>query len=93
MTETTTGTVKVEAKTEEKSKNALLREAYGAATTALREQNRDAFNKLYAAEAKKRGIEWAPKPSQEDKDRAEMLRILKDHPALAEELAASLIKD
>lgn len=76
----------------EKDTTKELRAAYSEATTQLREQHREDFNKLYAAAAQKRGVHWSPRPSKTDKDRAELLRILKENPELAEEVADLVTK-
>lgn len=70
------------------SKDNLLRQAYGAATQRLREQHRDDFNKLYAEEAKQRGVEWTPKKSPEEKAREQLEALFAEHPHLREEYLA-----
>jgi len=76
MAETTTPT-------EQKSKDTLQREAYSAATKRVRESHRDEFNTFMVEEMKARGLDWAPKPTAEEKAEAELQRILAEHPGLA----------
>jgi hypothetical protein len=71
------------ATTEEKSKDSLQREAYGAATKRIREDNRSTFNLYMQEEMKARGLEWAPKPTAEEKAEAQLQAILAEHPGLA----------
>lgn len=67
-----------------------LRQAYQAATSSLRDKHRDEFNTLYSAEAKRRGVEWAPRKTQAEKDAAEFERLLDQHPEFADKIAERL---
>lgn len=62
----------------------LHREAYGKAMSRLRDAHPEEFNVLRTEEAKARGLDWKPKPSEKDKARETLARILADHPELAE---------
>lgn len=66
----------------EESKESRLRAAYSAATQALREQHREDFNRLYAAEAKQRGVDWKPKPTARERAEAQLAALLAEHPDL-----------
>lgn len=68
----------------------LLSQAYGAAQSRLREENKDRFNALYSEEAKKRGIIWTPRKSKEEAALDTILELLAAHPKLAESLASKL---
>lgn len=65
------------------SRDTLLRAAYTAATARLREQHREDFNALMVEETQQRKIEWAPKKTQEQKDREALNAILAEHPEWA----------
>jgi hypothetical protein len=62
------------------------RKAYGLAQTRLREAHREEFNAFMAEEAKALGIEWKPKPTDEEKAKAELDKILAAHPGLREQM-------
>jgi len=68
----------------EQARSALLRQAYGAATTRLRESHREEFDRLYAAEATQRGVEYTPRLTAEQKAEQEFQRLLEQYPHLAE---------
>ncbi len=72
---------------EQKSKDSLQREAYGAATKRIREDNRDTFNLYMQEEMKARGLDWTPKPTAEQKAEAQLQALLAEHPGLADNLA------
>jgi hypothetical protein len=71
---------------EQKDRQRLLRQAYGAATTRLREQYRDEFDRLYAQEAQALGIEYKPRPTAEQKAAEQMRALLEEYPHLREQL-------
>jgi hypothetical protein len=56
--------------------------AYSAATSRLREANRDEFDGYLSEEYAKYGIVFNPKPSEVAKARAEIERLLAAHPEL-----------
>lgn len=62
----------------------LIRKAYSVATTRLREEHRPHFLKLMAEEAEKLGVKWKPRPTSEEKAKADLQKMLTDNPALAE---------
>lgn len=70
--------------TTERNKN--LNAASNAASKRLKEENLDTWNKYMAEEATRRGEEWKPKPTQEQKAEEEFLRLLREHPHLADSL-------
>lgn len=61
-----------------------LKAAYVAATRRLREDEKEKFNRYYAEEAEARGQEWKPKPTKEEKAKAEMEALLEQYPSLRE---------
>lgn len=63
-----------------------LRAAYGKATTSLRENHRDEFNKLYSEHAAELGVEWSPRPSEEQKAEQQFEDLLTNFPHLRERL-------
>lgn len=67
-------------------KSSGLRKAYGAATKRLREAHRDEFNQFMQAEAKTLGIEWSPKPTDEQKAATQLAALLADYPGLREQM-------
>jgi hypothetical protein len=69
-----------------KTEAALKREAYGAATTRLREQHRDDFNNFLVEENGKRGISWQPRKTDEEKAAETLKQILIDFPDLAKQV-------
>lgn len=74
---------------EEKERAEALRKAYSAATKRLREENRDTFTKLYIEEAKKLGVDYKPKPTEEEKAEAQLAEILAAHPHLRDKVAGA----
>jgi ABC-type branched-subunit amino acid transport system ATPase component len=70
-----------------KTEAALKREAYGAATTRLREQHRDDFNTLLVEENRNRGIDWKPKPTEEQKAAEQFAQLFATYPELAKQIA------
>lgn len=65
----------------------LLRQAYGKATTELRTTHKDEFNTLYAKHAAALGVDWSPRPSDEQKAEAQFADLLANYPHLADRLA------
>ena len=57
-------------------------DAYGAAVTRLKDENRGRFNELVGEEMAKRGIEWSPRPTAEEKAAAEIKRLVSENPNL-----------
>jgi hypothetical protein len=66
-----------------KTEATLKREAYGAATTRLREQHRDDFNALLVEENRNRGIDWKPRPTEEQKAAEQFQQLLQQYPEFA----------
>lgn len=69
-------------KTEEK----LRREAYSAAQTRLREEQKPRFRELVLEEAAKRGVTYEFRKSEEEKAREQIQALLAKHPELASEV-------
>lgn len=65
---------------EEKAKR--MSEARNAAQSTLNERHRKELNDLITAEAKNRGIDWKPKPTEAEKKRAALLELLQDNDLL-----------
>jgi hypothetical protein len=63
-----------------------LRAAYGEATTTLREKHRTEFDALYVAAARKRGVDYKPKPTPEQKAEAELDELLTKYPHLKDKV-------
>lgn len=61
-----------------------VKKGYSEATTALREKYRDEFVADVKARVKALGHEWSPRPTAEEKRRAEFARLLAEDPTLAE---------
>ncbi len=76
MTETETDT----------TDDAKKRAAYSKATTRLRNENRQTFDALLGEEYSKVGLTYTPRPSEEEKAKAEVQRLLAAYPALAAEV-------
>jgi hypothetical protein len=72
------------------SRDEALRQSYSAATTRLREAHLDEFNALRQEEAKNRGVDWTPPPTEEQKAAAELEAIFERHPHLREKYAQGL---
>lgn len=66
-------------------RDAKLRESYTTAMTRLREAHPAEFNQLRQAAAKELGIEWTPRPTDEEKAREQMQALLAKYPGLASE--------
>lgn len=71
---------------EERSK--ALRKAYGNATTRLREEHRDEFDRIYTEEARALGVDYQPKPTAEQKAEAELQVLLQQYPHLRDKIAS-----
>jgi hypothetical protein len=67
-------------------KQAKVRKAYSAATARIREAHREEFNVFMKEEAKKAGIDWNPKPTDEEKAKATLDALLAQHPGLRAEM-------
>jgi hypothetical protein len=61
---------------------AKTRKAYSAATRRLREAHKDEFNGFMREEAKRLGVDWAPRLTPEQKAEQEFDRLLEEHPHL-----------
>lgn len=75
-----------EAPAAEKTRDEIVRGAYSKAATAIRENHRDEFNGLVKEYAAAEGVEWNPKPTKEEKARAEFERLLAENPEFAKSL-------
>jgi hypothetical protein len=64
----------------------LRRQAYSAATTRFRNENRPAFDKILAEEMKERGINWTPKPTEQERALRQVEDIFAAHPEIREQL-------
>ena len=73
-------------------RDAVLRETYVIATRRLRKAHLAEFNNYRVEEAKKRGIEWSPPLTADEKAREELDRLLAEHPTLLEDLADRVSK-
>lgn len=72
---------------EKEARSAALREAYSTATKQLRVNHLDEFNGLQKAAAAALGYEWVPRPSPAEKAKAELDKLLAEHPELRDSLA------
>ena len=70
----------------EADRNALLKKGYSNATSRLREENREEFDRLYVEEAKKLGVVYTPKPSAEQKAKQDIEDLLAKFPHLRDQL-------
>lgn len=70
------------------TREAKMRQAYGRASSRLRDAHREEFNDLMAEESRKIDLDWKPRPTEEDKARQRVAAILEKHPELREELAS-----
>lgn len=69
-------------------RDAKLRQAYSLASQELRQTYQKEFNALRAKHSADLGVEWTPRPSKDEKARAELDRLLAENPTLVEELAS-----
>jgi hypothetical protein len=78
------GTESTEPTTQEtpKSRDDLLRQSYTEAMAQLREENITRFNELRVKAAKALGVEWKPKPTKEEQAKADLERLIAEHPHL-----------
>jgi hypothetical protein len=67
---------------EAESRAEAKRKAYSAATTRFRKENPSEWNRVLKDEYAKVGIEWNPKPTEEERAAAEIERLLAEHPDL-----------
>lgn len=63
------------------------RAAYSKATTRLRDAHRDEFNDLLKEEMASAGIEWSPRPTEEQKAEQEIAELLTKFPELKNRFA------
>lgn len=75
--------------TVEMSRDEALKQSYSAASSRLRDAHLDEFNRLRQEEAKNRGHDWTPPPTEEQKAAAELESILERHPGLRDRYFAS----
>lgn len=80
------GQVRAEAAAEERK--AALRQAYGQATKELRDTYRDQFNELYAKAAAALGVDWSPRPSEEEQAALQFEDLLTRYPHLRDRVSA-----
>lgn len=64
-----------------------LNKAYSAASARLREEHRKQFDALYVEEAAKLGVEYKPKPTEEEKAEQQLRELLAQHPNLRSKIA------
>jgi len=67
----------------------LLRKAYGAATTRLREQYRSEFDALYSQEAEALGVDYKPRPTPEQKAEQDLAELLAKFPHLRDKVTTA----
>lgn len=72
--------------TTESTKQAKVRKAYSAATARVRDAHREEFNAFMKEEAKALGVDWSPKPTDEEKAKATLDALLAQHPHLRSEM-------
>jgi hypothetical protein len=60
----------------------LRREAYSTATSRIRDENREMFNRLMSEECEKRGVEWTPRLDDEGKALEMVRELLEKYPSL-----------
>lgn len=71
---------------DKQDKATLQRKAYGTAQTRLREAHREEFNQFMVEEAKALGLDWRPKPTDEQKAASQLAALLAAHPGLREQM-------
>jgi len=76
----------------EADRKTKLRAAYTAATGRLRVEHQNEFNMFYADEAKKRGVDWKPKPTSQEKAEQEIATLLRLNPGLADYIEAEIAR-
>lgn len=69
------------------ARKTALRTAYGQATKRLREAHREEFNTLYSEAAKENGVEWSPRPTEEQQAEALFDDLLVKYPQLRERVS------
>lgn len=69
----------------------LLSKADAAAVRHLRTKYQQEYNEVKAKAAAELGVQWAPKPTKADRDRAELVRILNENPNLNDELRKQIL--
>jgi len=72
--------------TGEQDRDKIIRAAYTAAGARLRDAHHDEFIKYQIDECDKRGVEWKPRESAEQKAEAEFDRLLQQYPYLRDRL-------
>lgn len=73
--------------TDSNDRNTKIRQAYSAAAKRLREAHKQEFDTLQAEEAQRLGVDWKPRPTNEDKAARQFAELLRDNPGLAEKFA------
>lgn len=76
--------------TDNPDRDKALKQAYSAATSALRKAHQDEFNEAYKNEAAARGFEVALRPSAEERARLQVQEILASHPEIKKQLVAEV---
>lgn len=71
---------------EKQERSQKLRQAYGQATTRLRETHREEFDSLYAQEAQALGVDYTPRLSPEQKAEQQLRALLEENPWLADKV-------
>lgn len=70
------------------TRDEALRQSYHTATNLLREKHLKEFNALRAAEAKKLGHDWKPKPTDAERREQQLRALLEEDPSLRERILA-----
>lgn len=69
----------------------LINKADSAAYRALRQAHPQEFREAKVKAAADLGLDWKPRPSKDERERAQVKRILSDNEALREELKQELL--
>jgi hypothetical protein len=78
---------------ETRDAKALQREAYGRATSRVRENHRDEFNDYMVEECKARGITWTPPLSAQAKAQRDLDDLIAKNPELESLLRERFAQD
>lgn len=73
---------------EDLDRKAALRQAYGQATKELRDTYRETFNEMYAKAAAALGVQWSPRPSDEEQAAMQFDELLTRYPHLRDRVSA-----
>lgn len=70
----------------DEDRNSKIRKSYNLATNRLRDKYMDEFRELQAEAAKELGVDYKPRPTKEERARAQLLDLLRENPALESEV-------